>query len=57
MVLRRPGVDLEIQASPAPKLGLHPKRVLLDGEPVEGTTLRHADLAGAHVLRFELEAD
>ena len=57
MVLRRPGGDLEIQASPAPKLGLHPKRVLLDGEPVEGTTLRHADLAGAHVLRFELEAD
>lgn len=54
MVLRRAGGDLVIEASHSPRRGVVPKRITLDGVRVEGTTIRHADLAGARTLRFDL---
>lgn len=53
VVLRRPGGDLTLAASPAPKPGRKPKRVTLDGKPI-GRTVTHAELAGTHELKFEL---
>lgn len=54
VVLRRPGGDLTLLASPAPRRGLAPKRVTLDGVPLETRTVTHAELAGARELRFEM---
>ncbi|MCC6903084.1 MAG: GH92 family glycosyl hydrolase [Polyangiaceae bacterium] len=54
VVLRRPGGDLTVTAWPPPERGMRPGRVTLDGAEVEGTTLTHAELAGAHELRFEM---
>ncbi|HEU5059643.1 MAG TPA: GH92 family glycosyl hydrolase [Kofleriaceae bacterium] len=45
-----PGGALVVEAAPA---GEREGRVLLDGEPVEGGVLRHADLLGGRTLRFE----
>ncbi len=47
--LRLPGGTLTIEAGGGDGEG----RVLLDGEPVEGGALRHADLAGGRTLSFE----
>jgi predicted alpha-1,2-mannosidase len=54
VVLRRPGGDLTLVASPAPRPGRVPTRVTLDGKPI-GRTVTHAELAGTRVLRFEME--
>jgi predicted alpha-1,2-mannosidase len=54
MVLHRASGDLVINASPAPRAGLVPKRVTLDGTALDGTTVTHAQLTGAHVLSFSM---
>lgn len=54
IVLRRPSGDLTIEAWPAPAPGLGPKRVLLDGVPLESPYVTHAELTGARTLRFEM---
>lgn len=54
VVVRRPSGDLVVEASPPPRKGWVPSRALLDGEPLDGPTVSHADLAGAHVLSFEM---
>ncbi len=57
MVLHRPGGDLTIEAAPDPRTHPVPVRVTLDGVEVDGPELRHADLAGARVLRFEMATE
>ena len=54
VVLHRTSGDLTFLVSPAPKLGMKPKRVTLDGTPLTGRTLTHAELSGTHELRFTL---
>ncbi len=44
-----PGGTLVIEAADGEREG----RVLVDGEPVDGSRLRHADLAAGRVIRFE----
>jgi len=53
VVLKRPSGDLTVQATRDPKLG-SVQRVLLDGKALESPFVTHAELQGAHVLRFEL---
>lgn len=55
MVLHRPSGDLVLECSHWPKAGRAPKSVSLDGKPLQGRTVTHAELAGAHVLHFDVE--
>jgi predicted alpha-1,2-mannosidase len=57
LVLRRPSGDLVIEAEPPPAPGLVPKRVTLDGADLQGTTVTHGQLVGAHRLRFTMAAE
>jgi predicted alpha-1,2-mannosidase len=57
MVLHRPSGDLVLECSRWPKPGRVPKRVTLDGVPLDGPTVSHAELQGAHVLHFDLERE
>jgi putative alpha-1,2-mannosidase len=54
VVLHRPGGDLVLEAKPAPKPGLVPKQITLDGEPIDGTIVTHAQLSGPRVMRVTL---
>ncbi len=54
MVIHRPGGDLRIEAEPDPVAHPVPLEVTLDGVPVDGPELTHAQLAGAHVLQFTM---
>lgn len=55
VVVHRPSGDLVLECDRWPKPGRSPKRVTLDGVPVEGNTVTHAQLEGAHRLGFEIE--
>jgi predicted alpha-1,2-mannosidase len=57
LILRRPSGDLVIEAEPAPAPGLVPKQVTLDGVALAGPTVTHAELVGAHRLRFTMGAE
>ena len=54
VVLHRAGGDLRIEASPNPRTHTNPRRVLLDGEPLAGPYVEHAQLVGEHTLTFEM---
>lgn len=54
MVIKRPGGDLRIEAEPSPVTHPVPLEATLDGVPVIGPELTHAQLAGEHVLRFTM---
>jgi predicted alpha-1,2-mannosidase len=54
MVLKRPGGDLRIEAEPSPVTHPVPLSVTIDGTPVTGPEITHAQLSGARVLRFEM---
>lgn len=54
MVLRRPSGTLRIEADNHPSTHRVPLRVTLDGVALDGNELRHDQLVGDHVLRFEL---
>ncbi|MEZ4222965.1 MAG: GH92 family glycosyl hydrolase [Polyangiaceae bacterium] len=54
MVLKRTAGDLEIETNRTPRAGLRVHRVLLDGQAVAGTTIRHEQLSGSRHLRVEL---
>ncbi len=54
MVLRRPSGELRIEADPNPVENPRVVSVSLDGQPVDTAELTHAQLSGAHVLRFTM---
>lgn len=54
MVIKRPSGDLRIETDNHPSTHPVPLRVLLDGVPLQGNELRHDQLVGNHVLRFEM---
>jgi len=49
-----PDGTLVVEAPEASPENVYVTGVTLDGEPVEGPTLRHGQIAGEHTLRFEL---
>ncbi len=55
VVLHRPSGDLVLECSRWPKPGRAPRGVTLDGAPLAASTVTHAELAGAHVLHFDIE--
>lgn len=57
VVLHREGGDLVVEANADPKT--HPviESVSLDGVPVDGPYLRHAELVGEHTLSFSLRKE
>ncbi len=54
MVIHRPSGDLRIEATPAPAPGRVPASVSLDGQPLDGPYVTHAQLSGDHVLSFKM---
>lgn len=48
------GEDLVIETNRAPNVGLKVKRVSIDGKRLTSTTVTHAELSGARLLRVEL---
>jgi predicted alpha-1,2-mannosidase len=57
MVLHRKSGDLRLECSRWPKPGRVPKGVTLDGVPLATNIVTHAQLAGSHLLRFEIAAE
>lgn len=54
MVIHRASGELRIEARPAPAPGLVPGTITLDGRPLEGATVTHGELEGAHRLVFHM---
>lgn len=54
MAIKRPSGTLHIEADNPPSTHPVPLRVTLDGVAIDGNELRHDQLVGEHVLRFEM---
>jgi predicted alpha-1,2-mannosidase len=54
VVLHRASGDLTLEASRWPRPGLAPKKITLDGVPIENHRVSHAALQGTHVIHFEM---
>lgn len=54
VVLHRASGDLTLEASPAPRAGLRPTKVTLDGVDIENNRVTHSQITGNHVIHFSL---